>query len=98
MRQFQQIKTDFPALIDEWASRFFEELDYIKEGNNGIRFLDFMAKELPQVWRKLHRLFSHSKFLSVTEGPNACVTVSFVLTFRCSTIQQEPWQVHTGEL
>ena len=45
------MRTDFPALIDEWASRFFEELDYIKEGNNGIRFSKFMAKELPQVGR-----------------------------------------------
>ena len=45
------MRTDFPALIDEWASRFFEELDYIKEGNNGIRFSKFMAKELPQVRR-----------------------------------------------
>ena len=45
------MRTDFPALIDEWASRFFEELDYIKEGNNGIRFSKFMAKELPQARR-----------------------------------------------
>ena len=51
LRQFPQVRTDFPALIDEWASRFFEELDYIKEGNNGIRFADFMAKELPQARR-----------------------------------------------
>jgi len=50
MRRFpNQIRTDFPALIDEWASRFFEELDYVKEGNNGIRFSEYMAKELPQV-------------------------------------------------
>ncbi|CAK0782682.1 hypothetical protein CVIRNUC_005877 [Coccomyxa viridis] len=49
LRRFPQVRTDFPALIDEWASRFFEELDYIKEGNNGIRFSKFMAKELPQV-------------------------------------------------
>ena len=49
LRRFPQVRTDFPALIDEWASRFFEELDYVKEGNNGIRFADFMAKELPQV-------------------------------------------------
>lgn len=47
------MRTDFPALIDEWASRFFEELDYIKEGDNGIRFADFMAKELPQARRPL---------------------------------------------
>ena len=53
LRRFPQVRTDFPALIDEWASRFFEELDYIKEGNNGIRFAEFMAKELPQVRRQL---------------------------------------------
>lgn len=51
LRRFPQVRTDFPALIDEWASRFFEELDYIKEGNNGIRFSKFMAKELPQARR-----------------------------------------------
>ena len=49
LRRFPQVRTDFPALIDEWAARFFEELDYVKEGNNGIRFADYMAKELPQV-------------------------------------------------
>ncbi len=53
LRRFPQVRTDFPALIDEWASRFFEELDYIKEGNNGIRFSEFMAKELPQVCYQL---------------------------------------------
>ena len=53
LRRFPQVRTDFPALIDEWASRFFEELDYIKEGNNGIRFSEFMAKELPQVCQQL---------------------------------------------
>ena len=53
LRRFPQVRTDFPALIDEWASRFFEELDYIKEGNNGIRFAEFMAKELPQVCLQL---------------------------------------------
>ena len=37
------------ALLDEWAARFFEELDYIREGNNGTRFAASMAKDLPQV-------------------------------------------------
>ena len=27
LRRFEGIKTDVPALIDEWAARFFEELD-----------------------------------------------------------------------
>ncbi|MCO5577899.1 hypothetical protein L7F22_031734 [Adiantum nelumboides] len=32
------IATDVVGLVDEWAARFFEELDYVKEGQNGTRF------------------------------------------------------------
>lgn len=35
--------------MDEWASRFFEELDYVNEGENGTRFAEMMKKDLPQV-------------------------------------------------
>lgn len=35
--------------MDEWASRFFEELDYVNEGENGTRFAEMMRKDLPQV-------------------------------------------------
>ena len=59
LRRFPQVRTDFPALVDEWASRFFEELDYIKEGNNGIRFADYMAKQLPQVCHRKGTLPVH---------------------------------------
>lgn len=37
------------GLVDEWAARFFEELDYVNEGENGNRFADMMRKDLPQV-------------------------------------------------
>lgn len=47
LRQFPQIPTDFVALLDEWAARFFEELDYIREGNNGTIFAQQMAEDLP---------------------------------------------------
>lgn len=49
LRRFPQIKTDFVALLDEWAERFFEELDYVKEGQNATRFAEQMAADLPQV-------------------------------------------------
>lgn len=49
LRQFEQITTDVVALLDEWAARFFDELDYIKEGNSGNRFAATMRKDLPQV-------------------------------------------------
>ena len=36
------------GLVDEWAARFFEELDYVNEGENGTLFAEMMKKDLPQ--------------------------------------------------
>lgn len=44
-----QISIDVVGLVDEWAARFFEELDYVNEGENGILFAEMMRKDLPQV-------------------------------------------------
>lgn len=49
LRRFPAIKTDLVALLDEWATRFFEELDYLKEGRNGMEFAESMKEDLPQV-------------------------------------------------
>ncbi|KAL3162499.1 hypothetical protein ABBQ32_010159 [Trebouxia sp. C0010 RCD-2024] len=49
LRRFPSIRTDVVGLLDEWAARFFEELDYVREGNNGIIFAKQMAKDLPQI-------------------------------------------------
>ncbi|KAK9137926.1 hypothetical protein Sjap_008520 [Stephania japonica] len=49
LRKFPQISVDVVGLVDEWASRFFEELDYVKEGKNGMLFSEMMRKDLPQV-------------------------------------------------
>ncbi|KAL0029176.1 hypothetical protein WJX79_000719 [Trebouxia sp. C0005] len=49
LRRFPNIKTDVVGLLDEWAARFFEELDYVREGNNATRFAKQMEKDLPQV-------------------------------------------------
>lgn len=49
LRQFPQIKTDVVALLDEWAARFFEELDYVREGRNATIFAEQMKDDLPQV-------------------------------------------------
>jgi hypothetical protein len=61
------IPTDFVALLDEWAARFFEELDYVREGNNATKFAAQMKADLPQV--RLERVDVH-----VREGPSAHVT------------------------
>ncbi len=44
-----QERVDIVGLLDEWAARFFEELDYVREGNNATRFAEEMRRDLPQV-------------------------------------------------
>lgn len=44
-----QISIDVVGLVDEWAARFFEELDYVNEGENASQFAEMMRKDLPQV-------------------------------------------------
>ncbi|OMO53057.1 hypothetical protein CCACVL1_28908 [Corchorus capsularis] len=49
LRKFPQISVDVVGLVDEWAARFFEELDYVNEGENGTLFAEMLRKDLPQV-------------------------------------------------
>ncbi|KAF3789536.1 Uncharacterized protein EJ110_NYTH17988 [Nymphaea thermarum] len=49
LRRFPQVSIDVVGLVDEWAARFFEELDYVKEGENGTHFAETMISDLPQV-------------------------------------------------
>ncbi|WVY96989.1 hypothetical protein V8G54_029140 [Vigna mungo] len=44
----ETVSIDVVGLVDEWAARFFEELDYVNEGENGNRFAEMMRKDLPQ--------------------------------------------------
>ncbi|CAD6248986.1 unnamed protein product [Miscanthus lutarioriparius] len=49
LRRFPQVSVDVVGLVDEWAARFFEELDYVNEGENGTYFAEVMKEDLPQV-------------------------------------------------
>ena len=49
LRNVPQVNTDVVALLDEWAERFFEELDYVKEGENATQFAASIKDDLPQV-------------------------------------------------
>ena len=44
---------DIVALLDEWAARFFEELDYVKELEHTERFAESMAESSLQVIAKV---------------------------------------------
>jgi len=48
LRRFPQIGTDTVGLLDEWAARFFEELDYVREGENATKFAEQFRYDLPQ--------------------------------------------------
>lgn len=51
LRRFPSItrRADVVSLLDEWAARFFEELDYVREGNNATIFAEQIKDDLPQV-------------------------------------------------
>ena len=36
LRNVPQVNTDVVALLDEWAERFFEELDYVRRENDAV--------------------------------------------------------------
>ncbi|CAN6555474.1 unnamed protein product [Malus baccata var. baccata] len=38
LRRIRKLNTDLQAVVDEWASSLFREMDYRTEANNGIRF------------------------------------------------------------
>lgn len=38
VRRWRRFNSDLPALLDEWASSLFRELDYRHEAANGVRF------------------------------------------------------------
>ncbi|KAK9810297.1 hypothetical protein WJX72_008275 [[Myrmecia] bisecta] len=38
VRKYRKVNSDLPALLDEWASSLFRELDYTQEAANGVRF------------------------------------------------------------
>jgi predicted unusual protein kinase regulating ubiquinone biosynthesis (AarF/ABC1/UbiB family) len=60
--------SDLPALLDEWASSLFRELDYRREAANGTRF-----KVTRRLWTALLKPFKcismrHSYALACLSG------------------------------
>ena len=38
VKTVRKVNSDLPALLDEWATSLFMELDYVREAQNGVRF------------------------------------------------------------
>lgn len=43
-RKAAKLNTDLPAVLDEWASSLFREMDYIEEARNGLKFRELFGK------------------------------------------------------
>ncbi|KAJ8769401.1 hypothetical protein K2173_002721 [Erythroxylum novogranatense] len=39
LKKAGKFNSDLQAVVDEWASSLFREMDYVKEANNGLKFL-----------------------------------------------------------
>ncbi|GMH40522.1 hypothetical protein BSKO_08426 [Bryopsis sp. KO-2023] len=44
VKEWRKLNSDLPALIDEWATSLFRELDYQREADNGIKFQELFGK------------------------------------------------------
>jgi aarF domain-containing kinase len=44
IRQWRKLNTDLPALLDEWSTSLFRELDYRSEAENGRRFAELYSQ------------------------------------------------------
>ena len=55
-------RTDLVALLDEFASRFFDELDYVKECSNGVAIREQMQhiKQVSSLTTTFLMLLLHS--------------------------------------
>ena len=69
-----QISVDVVGLVDEWAARFFEELDYVNEGENGTLFAEMMREDLPQVVTDLLLTLRSSITYQIVQ--DACIAMS----------------------
>ena len=83
LKRFPEITTDFVALLDEWAARFFEELDYVREGNNATLFAEQMKQDLPQVRFLLRMQCMHVRAYGLEAATAAvCMCAQYVHVVR----------------
>lgn len=43
VKRFRKMNSDLPALLDEWATSLFQELDYRQEAANGVKFKELYS-------------------------------------------------------
>lgn len=71
-----QVRTNWVGLIDEWATRFFHELDYEREAQNGMLFKEQMASLDGIVVADVYQHLSNKQVLTTVwvQGQSSCIT------------------------
>ncbi|CAI5480949.1 unnamed protein product [Closterium sp. Yama58-4] len=44
LKQYRRLNTDLQAVVDEWATSLFREMDYEQEAQNGIKFAELFGR------------------------------------------------------
>ncbi|KAI6691161.1 hypothetical protein NL676_027989 [Syzygium grande] len=65
IRKVRQLNTDLPAVVDEWASSLFREMDYQKEANNGIKFRQLYGGLLDVVVPEMYMEYTTRRVLTM---------------------------------
>ena len=80
-----QIRTNWVGLIDEWATRFFHELDYEREAQNGMTFKEQMAGLDGIVVADVYQHLSNKEVLTTVwiQGQSFCDNVNTQLWQTC---------------
>ncbi len=80
-----QIRTNWVGLIDEWATRFFHELDYEREAQNGMTFKEQMAGLDGIVVADVYQHLSNKEVLTTMwmQGQPFCIAVNMQLWQTC---------------
>lgn len=61
-----QVRTNWVGLIDEWATRFFHELDYEREAENGMTFKQQMVALEGIVVADVYQQLTNKEVLTTT--------------------------------
>jgi hypothetical protein len=77
-----QVRTNWVGLIDEWATRFFHELDYEREAQNGMTFKEQMAGLDGIVVADVYQHLSNKEVLT---------TVWIQGESFCNDVNTQPW-------
>jgi ABC1 atypical kinase-like domain len=74
-KQWKKLRTDMVGVADEFGSQLFQELDYIAEGQNAVRFKELYGS-IPGIYVPSINFDLTSRYYHCSSISKACVTAS----------------------